>query len=191
VQPRRAYGHAARRGRRTSLIRTAVLAVLIAASHAVSAAIDLPLTWHVEHDPASRAEMSHVDPSTQTLRYTLGAGRASDQFAALVGGIAGGLTAYRSLTFTGRADRPMRIGVQLRPAGHDNPPRWQRSVYLDQSPRTVTIVFADLRPVPRHVTAAVPLASIDAVMFVVDTNNTAPGTGGVVTISGLVWSELH
>jgi hypothetical protein len=164
--------------------------VLVAASHAVSAGIDLPLTWHVEHDPSSHAEMSRVDASTQTLRYTLGAGRASNQFAALVGGIAGGLTAYRSVTFTGRADRPMRIGVQLRPAGHDNPPRWQRSVYLDTSPRTVTIGFADLRPVPRSVTDPVPLASIDALMFVVDTNNTAPGTSGVVTFSALVWGAF-
>lgn len=108
-----------------------------------------------------------------------------------MGAISGGLAAYRSLTFTGRADRPMRIGVHLRPAGRDNPPRWQRSVYVDESPRTITVEFADLRPVPRSVAAAVPLASIDAVMFVVDTNNTAPGTSGVVTIGALVWSAVH
>jgi hypothetical protein len=155
-----------------------------------AAAIDVSLTWHVEHDRESRAELSSVDPATRTFRYTLGRGRASDQFVALVGGIAGGLTAYRRVTFTGRADHPMRIDVQLRPAGHDNPPRWQRSVYLDQSPRTVTIDFADLRPVPRTVTAAVPLAAIDAVMFVVDTNNTAPGTSGTVTIGALIWSAV-
>ena len=135
--------------------------------------------------------MSRVDPLTQTLRYTLGAGRASDQFCALVGAIAGGLTAYRGVTFTAHASRPTRIGVQLRPAGRDNPPRWQRSVYLDASPRTITIDFADMHPVPRSVTGELPLGSIDAVMFVVDTNNTAPGTSGAVTVGGLVWNALH
>jgi len=135
--------------------------------------------------------MAPTDPSTLTLRFTLGGGRASNQFAALVVAISGGLTTYRGLTFSGRADRPMRIGVQLRPAGRNNPPRWQRSVYLDRSPRTITIDFADMRPVPRAVTRPIPLASIDAVMFVVDTNNTTPGTSGAVTIGALVWNGLH
>ncbi|HJZ78377.1 MAG TPA: hypothetical protein VKE51_41905 [Vicinamibacterales bacterium] len=164
--------------------------MVVAATQAPPAGVALPLVWHVEHDRGSSAEMSRADASTQTLRFTLGAGRAADQFSALVGAISGGLAAYRSVTFSGRADHPMRIGVHLRPRGRDNPPRWQRSVYLDESPRTVTIEFADLRPVPRTVAAAVPLDSIDAVMFVVDTNNTAPGTSGVVTIGGLVWRAL-
>ena len=125
------------------------------------------------------------------MRYQLGGGRATNQFAALVGAIAGGLTSYSSVTFTGHADHPMRVAVQLRPAGRNNPPRWQRSVYLDESPRTITVGFADMQPVPRTVTAPVPLATIDALMFMVDTNNTAPGTSGVVTIGAVVWSALH
>lgn len=165
--------------------------MIFAASRWQPVSVDLPLAWHVEHDRESTAELSPVDASTQTLRFTLGAGRPAAQFAALVGAISGGLTAYRSVTFTGRADHPMRIGVHLRPRGRDNPPRWQRSVYLDESPRTVTIEFADLRPLPRTVTTAVPLASIDAVMFVIDTNNTAPGTSGVVTIGALMWTARH
>jgi len=135
--------------------------------------------------------MTRVDPATMTLRFRLGGGRATDQFAALVGAIAGGLAAYESVTFSAHADHPMRVAVQLRPAGRNNPPRWQRSVYLDQSPRTITVLFADLRPVPRTAPAAVPLPAIDAIMFVVDTNNTAPGTAGVVTIVAPVWGALH
>jgi hypothetical protein len=149
------------------------------------------LTWHVEHDPASVAEMARIDPDTLTLRYRLGGGRAAGQFSALVGAIAGGLTPYASVAFSGRADHPMRVAVQLRPAGRNNPPRWQRSVYLDESPRTITVPFSDLRPVPRTITAPVPLGSIDALMFVVDTNNTTPGTGGVVTIGAVAWTALH
>jgi len=135
--------------------------------------------------------MMRIDPDTLTLRYRLGGGRATNQFAALVGAIGGGLTSYASVAFSGRADHPMRVAVQLRPAGRNNPPRWQRSVYLDESPRTITVAFSDLQPVPRAVVAPVPLGSIDALMFVVDTNNTAPGTTGVVTIGRVVWTTLH
>ena len=149
------------------------------------------LTWHVEHDPASVAELARIDPDTLTLRYRLGGGRAAGQFSALVGAIAGGLTSYAGVAFSGRADHPMRVAVQLRPAGRNNPPRWQRSVYLDESPRTITVPFSDLQPVPRTIAAPVPLGSIDALMFVVDTNNTTPGTAGVVTIGAVVWTALH
>jgi hypothetical protein len=135
--------------------------------------------------------MTRIDPDGFTLRYRLGGGRATNQFSALVGAIAGGLTSYASVGFSGRADHPMRVAVQLRPAGRDNPPRWQRSVYLDESPRTITVAFADLQPVPRAIVAPVPLGSIDALMFVVDTNNTAPGTTGVVTIGAVKWTALH
>ena len=104
--------------------------------------------------------MMRIDPDTLTLRYRLGGGRATNQFAALVGAIGGGLTSYASVAFSGRADHPMRVAVQLRPAGRNNPPRWQRSVYLDESPRTITVAFSDLQPVPRAVVAPVPLGSL-------------------------------
>ena len=81
------------------------------------------LTWHIERDPRTSAEMTRIDPDTLTIRYQLGGGRPTNQFAALVGAIAGGLTPYASVTFTGRADHPMRVAVQLRPAGRNNPPR--------------------------------------------------------------------
>jgi hypothetical protein len=164
---------------------------VLAAGAAQATVGSLPLVWHVEHDAASAADMATPDPSTLTLRFAIGGGRRSNQFAALVGAVAGGLTAYSGFTFTAHADRPMRVAVQLRPAGRDNPPRWQRSVYLDDAPRRISIAFADMQPVPRSVTGAAPLASIDAVMFVIDTNNTAPGTSGTVTIGGLTWSALH
>jgi hypothetical protein len=162
-----------------------------AATVAAGSNVGPALRWHVEHDPASAAEMTRIDPDTLTLRFRLGGGRATNQFSALVGAIAGGLTAYGSVAFSGRADHPMRVAVQLRPGGGNNPPRWQRSVYLDESPRTITVAFADLQPVPRTTAVPMPLGSIDALMFVVDTNNTAPGTTGVVTIGRVVWTTLH
>jgi hypothetical protein len=169
----------------------ALFGAVIACALTLDATTGPALSWHVEHDAASVAETSRIDPATLTLRYRLGGGRPTNQFAALVAAIGGGLTNYASVSFSGRADHPMRVAVQLRPGGHDNPPRWQRSVYLDESPRTVTVSFSDMQPVPRTTATPVPLGSIDALMFVVDTNNTAPGTTGVVTIGGVVWSALH
>jgi hypothetical protein len=132
--------------------------------------------------------MTRIDPERLAMRFRLGGGRATNQFAALVGAIGGGLAPYASVTFSGRADRPMRVALQLRPAGRDNPPRWQRSVYVDESPRTITVAFSEMQPVARTFAAPVPLGAIAALMFVVDTNNTAPGASGVVTIGPVLWS---
>ena len=60
-------------------------------------------------------------------------------------------------------------------------------MYLDESTRTVTVRFDDLRPIPRDVTGPPPLASIGALMFVVDTNNTAPGTSGDIVFTNIAF----
>ena len=141
--------------------------------------------WAVERDDASRANVDR-DPATVggegfLLRYALGQGPPADQFVAMVAPV-DGLAAYGALTVTARASRPMRVGVQLRPAGRDNPPRWQRSVYLDRSTRTVTVRFDDMHPVPRSVSGPAPLPTIGAILFVIDTNNTSPGSSGEITV---------
>jgi hypothetical protein len=78
----------------------------------------------------------------------------------------------------GRASRPMRISVQLRAAGEQGSARWRRSVYLDETPRTVTVPFAEFRPTQAGLAAAPPLASIASLLFVLDTMNTALGSNG-------------
>jgi hypothetical protein len=140
----------------------------------------LSAPWQLEHDRESNAAFDG-----RTFRFTLGPGVPRAQFAALVAPIEGGLASYSRVTFTASADRPMRVNVDLRPAGGNNPPRWRRSVYLDSAARTVTVRFDDMNPVPRHVTGAAPLATIDALMFTVDTNNTRPATSGAITFSSI------
>jgi hypothetical protein len=153
--------------------------------------------WLVEHDDTSVAHRSRGADGQLTFHFVLGSDRPRAQFAALVTPIAGGLTGYTRVTVTARATRPMRINVDLRQArpsaAPDTParatrsrrsPRWRRSVYLDQTARTVTIAFDDMRPIDGGIGAA-PLATIDALMFVVDTNNTRPATGGDVTFAAV------
>ena len=120
-----------------------------------------------------------------TLAFAIGSGPARAQFAAVVTPIPAGLTAFSRVSFAAHASRPMRINVDLRPAGTHDPPRWRRSIYLDRTPRTVTVPFDDMRPIGGG-SGPAPLASIGALMFVVDTNNTRPGTSGEVTLTGVV-----
>lgn len=165
------------------------------AAAAVLVAMSVPLDsshWALEHDATSTAQFTRVETSGirgLVFRYQLGAGRPLAQFAALVASVSGGLAQYGRVTFTARADRPMRILVELRPVGHDNPPRWQRSVYLDRTTRTVTVFFDDLHPMPSEAAARAPLPSIGALMFVVDTNNTRPGTHGEITLTEVAYGR--
>jgi hypothetical protein len=141
---------------------------------------DGPSPLAVEHSDRSAGAVDVVkaEGGTQlSLRFAL-AGKLSDApfvaFAAEAPEIAG----YTGVRFMGRASRPMRISVQLRAAGEQGSARWRRSVYLDETPRTVTVPFAEFRPTQAGLAAAPPLASIASLLFVLDTMNTALGSNG-------------
>jgi hypothetical protein len=147
--------------------------------------------WRIERDRTSMATVSHGETDGQgelVFWYELGSGRPLDQFAALVAPVPHGLSRYDRITFRARASHPLRLAVTLRPAGTNNPPRWQRSVYLDHVTRTVTVFFDDMHAVPRNIADPAPLASIGALMFIVDTNNTKPGTSGEITLSEIAYA---
>jgi hypothetical protein len=149
--------------------------------------------WLVEHDPQTQAAAGPsplVDPSGPfaELRFTLRSGERASQFAALVTSDIAAIAQATRVTFAASADRPMRISVQLRaPIDRDGRPtgdgdRWQRSVYLDTEKRTVTIPFDEMTRVTTTTAAHPALASVRALLFVVDTVNTAPGAAGRVSI---------
>ena len=164
----------------------AAIAIAAAAVATVGAAaldlLDRP--WLCEHDRDSLAQIAGRRDRELRFQFALAGGPPRAQFAALVSPITGGLTPFTRVTFTAHATRPMRINVDLRPAGTNNPPRWRRSIYLDESPRTVTVAFDDMRPLAGGA-GAVPRAAIGALMFVVDTNNTKPGVSGTVTFTSV------
>lgn len=152
--------------------------------------VDAPF-WTIERDGTSMATVSRGETDGQrelVFRYELGSGRPLAQFAALVAAVPRGLSQYDRITFRARANHPLRLAVTLRPAGNDNPPRWQRSVYLDHLTRTVTVFFNDMQAVPGHAVGPAPLASIGALMFLVDTNNTKPGTSGEIRLSEMAYA---
>ncbi len=148
--------------------------------------------WHIETDARSQAALDvpkTADGSELRMRFALGNTQVGDERAAIVWGTPIGhapvnVADYDRLTFTARAERPMRISVQLRTGNDDGPlRRWQRSVYLDTGDQERTVRFADLVPSDSGGDPALPLDQISQVLFVVDTVNTRPGTTGRVWLT--------
>ena len=94
-----------------------------------------------------------------------------------------GLANYDRLMFTAQSSRPTRIWVQLRVPGGAQGRSWHRSVYVDETPRTIVVPFDDMRPLEPTTTGQPVLADVRDVLFVVDTVNTRPG------ISGQLWLD--
>ena len=138
--------------------------------------------WSVEHDTTSLVAFdvsSRVGGSELRVRYGLSDGPRAGQFAALVHATPGGVTPHDRVTFTGRAEHPMRISVQLRAGdGTGTAWRWQRSIYLDAVSREHTVYFDDLVPIGPAPTWTPQAAQVRDILFVVDTANTKPGASG-------------
>ena len=137
--------------------------------------------WTVERDSRSVGELREA-PGGTTLGYRLGGGVPSGQYCAVVAPISVPADAD-AVAFEARADRPMRVSVQVRvPTGAEGE-RWQRSVYFEPHPRTVVVPLADMRPAGTAASPAPRAGDVTSLLFVVDTVNTAPGTSGAVTVA--------
>jgi len=76
------------------------------------------------------------------------------------------------------------MAIQLR-APHGAGDRWARSVYLDETPRPITVYFNEMVSVGSE-GAAPRLTDVDSLLFVIDSVNTTLGTNGQVWIDDLV-----
>jgi hypothetical protein len=134
--------------------------------------------WTVEHSPTAQGALDVVGSVGGTqleFRYALSGVASASPYAALVVPVGPEVQQHTRVTFMARADRPMRVSVQLRlPAGE----RWQRSVYVDETPRDVTVFFDETTPVGSTPTRRPALSEVQSLLFVVDTVNTPPGTAG-------------
>ncbi len=71
----------------------------------------------------------------------------------------------------------MRISIQLRvPDGAGL--RWQRSVYVDATPRTVDVPFLEMRAIEGGRDARLDLSRVNTLLLVIDTVNAVPGSAG-------------
>jgi hypothetical protein len=114
------------------------------------------------------------------VRYGLPGGDASDQFAAFVADVNGGIASQQRLRFTARSAAPMRLSVQLRASTVAGSERWQRSIYLAQDAQTYSLPLDDFRPIGATSTPRAPLAAVQTIIFAVDQTNSKPGASGQV-----------
>jgi hypothetical protein len=140
--------------------------------------------WTVEKSETSTASLSDgTPPGTARLRFALGPGAPSGQYAAIASPITADHSVDR-LTFVGQADRPRRISVQIRVGSRLE--RWRHSAYVDETPRQISLRIQDFEPADRAVTSLRPNAvPLEALLFVIDTVNAKPGTVGEITVSDI------
>jgi hypothetical protein len=133
-----------------------------------------------EHSPDSSGALT-IDGEAMRFDYRLGAGNPSGQYAALTG-LVGADAGIDRVTFAARADRPMRVSLQVKlPRG--NAVRWRRSVYLDRTERTITVGLPEFEPADVVTTSRPNVTPLQSVLFVVDTLNSATGSSGTFWIS--------
>jgi hypothetical protein len=147
--------------------------------------------WTIEKSAASDAALDVIGalPGSQLLlRFALSGTAADSPYAAFVMPAGRALAMYDRLVFTARANRPMRLSVQLRAPGGEGE-RWARSVYLDQMGRTVELPFGDFRPRGTTTSALPVLPKVDSILFVVDTVNTKIGSNGQIQIDDVKYAR--
>lgn len=146
--------------------------------------------WRVEQHPASvtRLTSATLTPTNAawTLAWRLGAGPPAGQYAAIAVPLPPKfLTRADRISFTARGAAPMRLSVQLRVPDGPERGRWCRSVYLSPSPSPVSVPIREMTPVDAAPGVALARDRVDALLLVVDTVNTLPGTSGELWVSGV------
>jgi hypothetical protein len=148
--------------------------------------------WTVEKSAASDGAIDTANTlvgSELLLRFALSGVPSDNPYAAFVMPATGTMATHDRLVFTARADRPMRMSVQLRAPTGGEGERWQRSVYLDQTPRTIQIFFDEFTPLGSSGAAPPALANVQSVLFVVDTVNTKIGSNGQIWIDDIKYEK--
>jgi hypothetical protein len=140
--------------------------------------------WEIEKDASSFGDVA-LDQQATRFSFALGPGLPVGQFAALASTLTASLSqeGFDRVQFSIRADRPMRVSVQVRLPGAGDARRWRQSVYADQTPRTVVLSLQDFLPVGAATTQRPIVAHIHSVLFVVDTLNTPTATKGTFWLS--------
>ncbi len=117
-----------------------------------------------------------------SFSYRLRDGAKASQFVAAVTDLAGE-AAFSGISFQARAERPMRVSVQLRFPPDDR--RWVKSVYLDQASGRVFVPAADMVQADGPAGGMPPPHTARSLLFVVDLVNARPGDAGSFSVSDL------
>jgi len=146
--------------------------------------------WQIEKSAASAGAMDVIGALGGTqllLRFAISGKAEESPYVGFVMPATAAIATSEGLVFTARADRPMRLSVQLRSPGGGE--RWRRSVYLDSMPRTVEVSFNDFRRVGSAGNSPPELAKIDSILFVVDTVNNKVGSNGQIQVDDIRYAR--
>ncbi|MGH9308643.1 MAG: hypothetical protein ACRD1U_04670, partial [Vicinamibacterales bacterium] len=138
--------------------------------------------WRIEASPGSQGTIG-LDGETVTLTYAMAAGATPSPFVALATDVQLAKADAQAISVRGRADRPMRVSVQLRFNGVGSA-RWGRSVYLDSTERAILLDPKTFRSASRS-GGMPPLGGATSLLFVVDLVNAVPGAKGRFAIDGI------
>ena len=140
--------------------------------------------WRIERRPDARAMLEET-PDGFRFGFTLGDSAAS--YVAAVRTLPpGSLANAAGFRFEVEATAPLRASLQLR--GLDDggsAARWRRSFYAGPERRIVDARIDEFVPGWRQVPARPNLATVDALLLVVDTVNTRRGTSGALTVGAV------
>lgn len=145
-------------------------------------------SWVAEVSPGSTSALALQRPvdggEAIAWDYHLAGGALASQYAAVRFPV-DGVAAHDRLQLHGRATQPMRAWIQLRASTLGSGERWGRTVYLDEQYRSVDVRFSEMQPLGLTSTPTPPLDKVDAVLIVVDTVNTKPGSRGALHLTEL------
>jgi len=146
--------------------------------------------WRVEHDSTSVAavDLAPVFGGGELrFRFGLSGQLTPPPFVALICDTPGGLAAKSRLSFAIRAERPMRVSVQLR-AERDGggAERWERSVYVSPTFEDRVVSFDDVSPLDATQASRPTLDLVRSLMFVVDPVNTKRESSGRIWLKNVM-----
>ena len=138
-----------------------------------------PSAWQIEKSATSSATIQ-AGGDRLVLTYQVGSGTPAGQYVAL--SAPAGDEPIERIEFAASARAPMRISLQVRVPGGTDGQRWGRSIYLDETMRSVAVRLADLQPIDRRTALRPVVARVQSVLVVIDTVNTKTGSAGEITL---------
>jgi hypothetical protein len=141
-------------------------------------------TWAIERDPGSRGAFERLGAGGPAV-FTYALDRDDkNAWSALVVSLGRPVGEGAVLRLRARAAGPLRLSVQVRASADQADLRWRRSVYLDETARTVEVPVGQMAPVRRGVPEG-ERPRADAILFVVDRVNAPGGAAGTIWIDAL------
>ena len=147
--------------------------------------------WTVEKNAQSQGAIDVVNTLTGKqlkFRFALGGADADSPFVGFAMP-AGPIDGSDRIVFTAMASRPMRMSVQLRAPGEPVEKRWRRSVFVDETLRSFSIRFDDMRPLGSSSSTHPALGGVRDVLFVIDRTNARPGSNGQIWLDDVKYGR--